>query len=120
MCVVFKAAALTEVDEKASVALALVLWKNHDARHVVLLLTVLLLERRERHRRIPPLENKYIMETTSQSRPVWVYMRVLMELCPLTNCCVLAARWHVNGSTCDRGATELTAPSVYLGHNMSI
>lgn len=35
---------LTEVDEKATVALALVLWKNHDARHVVLLLTVLLLE----------------------------------------------------------------------------
>ena len=27
----FKAEALTEVDEKASIALALVLWKNHDA-----------------------------------------------------------------------------------------
>ena len=49
-----------------------------------------------------------------------MYMRVLMELRPLTNCCVLAARWHVNGSTCDRGPAELTAPSVYLGHNMSI
>ncbi len=47
-----------------------------------------------------------------------------MVLRLLTNCCVLAARWHVNGSTCDcklhRGATELTEPSVYLGQNMSI
>lgn len=40
--------ALTEVDEKAAVAFALVLWKNHDARHVVLLLTVFLLEVEER------------------------------------------------------------------------
>lgn len=67
---------------------------------------------------------KHIMETTSQSRPVWVYSRVLMMLRPLANCCVLAEKWNVNGSTCDcklhRGATELTAPSVYLGHNMSI
>lgn len=38
---------LTEVDEKAPVAPALVLWKNHDARHIVLLLTVFLLEKRE-------------------------------------------------------------------------
>lgn len=30
-CVLFKTATLTEVDEKASIALALVLWKNHDA-----------------------------------------------------------------------------------------
>lgn len=30
-CVLFKTITLTEVDEKASVALALVLWKNHDA-----------------------------------------------------------------------------------------
>lgn len=64
------------------------------------------------------------METTSQSRLVWMYSRVLMMLRPLTNCCVLAARRHVNGSTCDcklhRGAMELTEPSVYLGHNTSI
>lgn len=43
---------------------------------------------------------------------------------PLANCWFLAARWNVNGSTCDckphRKATELTATSVYLGHNMSI
>lgn len=58
--VLFKTEALTEVNEKASIALALVLWKNHDARDVVFLLTVLLLEKGKRHRRILPLEN--IME----------------------------------------------------------
>lgn len=42
---------LTEVDEEATVAFALVLGKNHDAGHVVLLLTMLLLEgERERER----------------------------------------------------------------------
>lgn len=67
---------------------------------------------------------KQIMETISQSRPVLVCSRVLMVPRPLTDCYVLAVRWHVNGGTCDcklhRGPTELTAPSLYLGHSMSI
>lgn len=66
----------------------------------------------------------HIMETAPQCRPVWAHSRVLMMLPPLANCCVLAARWNVNGSTCDyklhRGATQLTGPRVYLGHNVNI
>lgn len=30
-----------------------------------------------------------------------MYSRMLMMLCLLTNCYVLAARWHVNGNTCN-------------------
>lgn len=45
----FKVEVLTEVDEKASVALALILWKNHDAWYVVFLLTVLLLKKKDRN-----------------------------------------------------------------------
>lgn len=66
----------------------------------------------------------HIMETAPQCRPVRVHRRVLMMLRSLANCWVLAARWNVNGSTCDyklhRGATQLTAPRVYLGHNINI
>lgn len=55
-----------------------------------------------------------IMEAAPQCRPVWAHSRVLMMPRPLANCCVLAARWNVNGSTCDyklhRGATQLAAP----------
>lgn len=53
-----------------------------------------------------------------------MYSGVLMTLRPLANCWVLAAKWNVNGNTCDcklhRGATELAAPGVYLQHNISI
>ena len=41
LCVVVQ---LTEIDEEASVAAALVLGEDHDAGHIVLLLTVLLLQ----------------------------------------------------------------------------
>lgn len=55
-----------------------------------------------------------IMETAPQCRPARAHSRVLMMLRSLANCCVLAARWNVNRSTCDyklhRGATQLTAP----------
>lgn len=105
--------ALTEINEKASIALALVLWKNHDARYIVFLLTVFLLEKEgetQAHFDI----RKHIMEPASQSGPVWVYSRVLMMLSPLANCHVLAPNWNVNGSTCNcklhRGVTELTTP----------
>lgn len=66
----------------------------------------------------------HLMETAPQCRPVWAHSRGLMMRRPLANCCVLAARWNVNGSTCacklHRGATQLTAPRVYLGHNINI
>lgn len=49
---------------------------------------------------------------------------VLMVLCLLPNCCALAVRLHVNGSTCrgklHRGTMVLTAATIYLGHHMSI
>lgn len=101
---------LTEVNEKASVALALVLWKNHDARHVVLLLTVLLLEKRERREHEEKTPHHGI-DTTEQ---VCVgAQRGCRRGCARSlTAAFLAARWNVNGITCDcklhRGATELT------------
>ena len=107
--------ALTEINEKASIALALVLWKNHDARYIVFLLTVFLLEREGETQEDFDIR-KHIMEPASQSRPVWAYSRVLMKLMksPLTNCHLLAPNWNVNGSTCNcklaRVVTEITIP----------
>lgn len=40
-----------------------------------------------------------------------------MVLRPLTKCCVLAARGMLMGAPAQANSTELTAPSVYLGHN---
>lgn len=34
---------LTKVNEESPIALALILWKNHDAGHIILLLTMFLL-----------------------------------------------------------------------------
>lgn len=73
-------------------------------------------------------------EAAPQSGPVWwAHSGALMTPPPLANCCVLAARWNVNGSTCDnelrRGAAQLAQPPpppllppnrVYLGHNINI
>lgn len=60
------------------------------------------------------LVSMHIMEAAPQSGPVWAHSGALMMLPPLANCCVLAARWNVNGSTCDyqlhRGATQLITP----------
>jgi hypothetical protein len=65
---------LTEVDEEAAVALALVLGKNHDAGHVVLLLTVFLLERRERE------VERVGMETHSEQACASTYSRILVSV----------------------------------------
>lgn len=96
--------ALTEVDEKAPIALALVLWKNHDARYVVFLLTVLLLERTQTHHTI----RNYIRDR---------YSRV-MTVGLLNNCCILAMVWHVDESTCEckhhAKATGQAAFSAYM------
>lgn len=37
---------LTEVNEESAIALALILWKNHDAGYVIFLLTMFLLKRK--------------------------------------------------------------------------
>lgn len=80
----------------------------------------------ERQRRLVSMR---AAEDAPQSGPVWAHSGALMTLPPLANCCVLAARWNVNRSTCDdelrRGAAQLAAPPptpnrVYLGHNINI
>lgn len=61
----------------------------------------------ERQRRLVSMR---AAEAAPQSGPVWAHSGALMTLPPLANCCVLAARWNVNGSTCDdelrRGAAQ--------------
>lgn len=99
-----EAEALTEVDEEPSVAPALILGKNHDAGHIVLLLTVLLLQRGKTHThtdvRGKSME-KYSKKASAGSTQEAVCAGwVLMEVRRPGNCCVLAVGLHVNGSTC--------------------